>query len=422
MTNSSALEINCALYVITLVLYYYKKRTIDLAFICITMFSISSIGSIIYYSFPEIEIGYSNVTLKPLIYVYVLFLIIVFPLAKLKLADIKQFNVSFKYLELFSLVFIVASIPVFFNLIIDLFTQSFAGNYFALMYDNDSDNSKLLLIPAVQPFYAVIRRFYDIVVVLFLLNILKGNKRYSYLLFLSILTFFIMPFLSGSRGGIVISAMKLVGYYIVFSALYPQKIRRLFKVTGIVTLSLLIMLLAVISISRFNDKAHSGSYMIQQWVSLYLGEGFIRFSDVLWDIQRTLDGDKNFPFLKSLLGFDVILDNDKAIEVYSAYLGAKTDVFYTFVGSFYIDFGRKLNVVWFMLLSFISYLIVRTINRTKSINFLQIFYIVYLYNLIATGFTANPYAISHTQRDITFQWVLILIIYIISRRTPKRQF
>lgn len=96
MTNIEILQFNAILYVGTLLIYTYKKRALDLGFVCLFMFSVASVGSIVYYSFPEVEKYYPNIRVEPLLYTYVLYLFAVMPILFLETKSIKKFNINFQ--------------------------------------------------------------------------------------------------------------------------------------------------------------------------------------------------------------------------------------------------------------------------------------------------------------------------------------
>lgn len=72
-------------------------------------------------------------------------------------------------------------------------------------------------------------------------------------------------------------------------------------------------------------------------VSQYLGEGMIRFSDVLWPLEKDLNGDKNFSYIKSLLNGNGYKNNDIANDVYESRIGTKQVYFTPLLDHFILD-------------------------------------------------------------------------------------
>ena len=143
-----------------------------------------------------------------------------------------------------------------------------------------------------------------------------------------------VTFQGGSRGGIIMNLISIGGLILIFYHLYSSKVKKYVRIVGVSLCGCLILGISAISVSRFvaNDTKESDK-VIDQWIAQYLGEGMVRFSDDCFPIKEQLNGDKNFSFMKSLIGFNEETDNKKANLKYEAKLKIPTSVFYTFVGS-----------------------------------------------------------------------------------------
>lgn len=420
MENRELLFLNFLFYLFTFIFYVLKKRRFDLGFVCLFMFMLSSLGSVIYYSFDMVPFYYPNIQMLPLSYLFILTMLCFYPFLSFDMKNIRRFD-SYGYddiLTVFALIFSVCSIPVFCNLMINMATLSFSGDVLNSMYESNEDNANQVFAPWARPFFSVIRRFYDLIVLLLCYFLIRKDKKHvnSILLglILSLFSFFLYAFQSGSRGGLIMNLIVAVGYFMIFFGLFSDTVKKRIKIVGVAVVSVLALGLSAISISRFTSGATSSSdMMISQWISQYLGEGMIRFADVLWPVDEQLNGDKNFSYIKSFVGFDEIEDNENANLVYENRIGVPTSVFYTFVGSFYLDFNVMGTIFVCLLIFLFLSLICKNIKKRKRIGFIEIIILIKFFKLFATGFTSNVFAVTSIQKDEFVFWIIILLIYLV---------
>lgn len=412
------LLINAALYAITFVVYMLKKRMIDFGAICLFTFMLSSIGSAWYYSFDKVPSFYPDITISALLYIYFLFLLFVVPFLYLKRSDILSVNLK-KYadvLNILSSFFAIIAVPVFLNLVFNFMFKSFSGNALNAMYESDVDNATLIFLPGIKTCYSFMRRFYDLIAFLFCYNLLyKGNLKIKVGLGMSVLSFFMVTFQGGSRGGIIMNLISLGGLILLFYRLYDNDIKRYVRIMGASVIGILVLGLMAISVSRFtaNDTRDSDR-VIDQWIAQYLGEGMVRFSDDLYPINNSLGGDKNFSYYKSLIGYPAIEDNEKANLKYEAKLKVPTSVFYTFIGSYYLDFGFIGTIVFACCISFFMFKLCNRINLTHHLGFVSTLIIIKYFKMISTGFTSNVYTVTSVQKDEFLFWLFIAGICLFS--------
>lgn len=417
MSSLNILIFNSILYIATLIIYFSKKKCFDHGLICLLAFSISSLGSVWYYSFENVPIYYPNIRVEALLYIYILFILCITPLLQLKRGSIKHINITGYEDILFylSILFSFLSIPVFVNLILNFGLISFSGNALNSMYESDIDTASIIFAPWSKVFFSAIRRFYDLILFLFFYNLAyKKNKKLIIMLGISILSFFMYSFQGGSRGGLVMNLLSAIAYLLIFYNTFTNTIKKSIRFFGISIICILAISLSLISVSRFTSNGSDKSDMIiSQWISQYIGEGMIRFSDTLYPIENKLDGDKNFGFLKSLIGYDHFDNNEKANLHYQSKLGIETSVFYTFIGSFYLDFNTIGTIILCLLLYLVLNRIKNSIQRYSSIGFLETFVLAKLFLIYSSGFTSNVYAVTSIQKDEFVFWIVIIIIYLV---------
>ena len=417
MESFDILLINFLIYLCTLVFYLKKKKSYDLGFICLFTFTLSSLGSVWYYSFENVSSFYPHIRFEALMYIYILFMLCILPLLSLKSDNIQNVNITGyqKIIHFLSIIFSILSIPVFINLILNFGLRSFSGNELNSMYESNEDNASLIFSPWSKVFFSAIRRFYDLIILLFFYHIAKGHKKkYIYGLGISILSFFLYDFQSGSRGGLVMHLITAIGYILTFNKILNKKIKKQIKIISICICSIIVVGLSAISISRFSSNdTRTSDIIIEQWIAQYLGESMIRFSDTLYPIDKQLNGDKNFSYLKSLIGYETISNNEKANLHYQAKIGTKTSVFYTFIGSFYLDFNKLGTILFCIILFTFLSIVCRNIKRRKYIGFIESIIIVKIFKMYASGFTSNVYAVTSMQKDEFIFWLFILLLYFV---------
>lgn len=419
------LLVNAVAYIATFVLYIYKKRSLDLGAVCLFTFALSSVGSAWYYSFDKVPIFYPDISVGALAYIYMLFMLFVAPL--LVLRNVGMEKDSFKryssVLDFLSSFFAIIAVPVFLNLIFNFLFKSFSGNVLNSMYESDVDNATLIFMPGIKYCYSFMRRFSDLITFLFCYNLLcRGNMKVKIGLGMSVLSFFMVAFQGGSRGGIVMSLISLGGFVLLFYKTYEKTVKRYIRIMGVSLIGMLALGLSAISVSRFtaNDTRDSDK-IIDQWIAQYWGEGMVRFSDDLYPINRSLGGDKNFSYYKSLLGYQSIDNNEKANLRYQVKMGIPTSVFYTFIGSFYLDFGFIGTIIFACGMSLFVLKICNRVNRSRKIGFVGSLVLIKYFKMISTGFTSNVYAVTSVQKNEFVFWSFVLAICFVISITSKEK-
>lgn len=420
MDGKFFLIINFVVYLLTFLIYVKKKKALDLGTVCLFTFALSSFGSVWYYSFDMVPSFYPDMNILALSFIYVIFFMFVMPLLFINYGQIKMIA-SRKYQNAFyalSCFFAIIAVPVFFNLVFNFLFKSFSGNALNSMYESDVDNATLIFVPGIKQCYSFMRRFYDLIAFLLCYNLLFSNNiKIRIGLAMSLLSFFMVTFQGGSRGGIIMNLISIGGLILIFYHLYSSKVKKYVRIVGVSLCGCLILGISAISVSRFvaNDTKEPDK-VIDQWIAQYLGEGMVRFSDDCFPIKEQLNGDKNFSFMKSLIGFNEETDNEKANLKYEAKLKIPTSVFYTFVGSYYLDF----NFVGTFVIAFLTFVILMKmsirINRRRKIGFIEILILIKFFKMLATGFTSNVYAVTSVQQDEFVFWVLIACILVVSSK------
>ena len=105
-----------------------------------------------------------------------------------------------------------------------------------------------------------------------------------------------------------------------------------------------------------------------------------------------------------------IEDYDVYKALYAIKLGTPVDVFYTFMGDIYLDFGTIGGIIFAIIFALIFS---RFLNVKNDISIPTLTSLCLFFNLLGFGFTANVYRTIFIQEDIMWQILAILALYAI---------
>lgn len=234
----------------------------------------------------------------------------------------------------------------------------------------------------------------------------KNSPRVAFIPLLGLLSSLLVSYTCAARVGMV----KSILYFIILLLLFKNSLSRsIFKkitMTLFACSLVIILLLSYITLSRFGDSKMD----ILSWLSLYAGEGCMRFSEYAWNISDTTNGDTNFSLIKSIFGFDTFTDSIERRDYYNMRLHVPTHIFYTFIGDLYFDLGLVGTFIFVCLFSYTTHVLIKNILLKKSISILSVFVISYIALLIVLGFTYN---ISKTfESQVKFVVIIIILLLI----------
>ena len=192
-------------FLVVYVLYQRKKKQFDTGSFLYLIFVASSFGSCWYYSQDKVDVFYPRITIYPLVFLFITINICLLPLWKLDTTKVKGINdrgVS-PLLNALSIVFIILSILPLASLLSHFSLSMLGGSYLSSMYESNEDKAALYFSGISKVSFALIRRFENIIVVLFFYQIYKKRKDYAIGLSLPMIMFLIYKLMSGSRGGLV---------------------------------------------------------------------------------------------------------------------------------------------------------------------------------------------------------------------------
>lgn len=415
--NHVLVAINAIAYIIPLILYYKKKRQIDIGFLFYTIFAVSAIGSFWYYSQEDVDIYYPNIELSAFVYLWLMINFCLLPLYQTDLRKITYIDDRgiAPLLDGLSIMFVVLSLLPIVSLLSKVSLSMFVGNDLGRMYESDADKSALYFSGISKYCFALIRRFEDILIILFFYQLSKAKKNWTLInaMWLPIGLFVLFKVASGSRGGVMSTFIAFFAMALFLRNTFEQKTFAYIRKIGVVFTSFIIVVVSAISISRFffSVSAASSRATLDRWISQYLGEGMVRFNDTVWNNDILMNGDQNIIFLKHLLGFDVIENYDTFMMFYEAKLGLPVNVFYTFVGDWVLDFG----IIGTIVVAVLFYILFKKLlsSYKSGVNVLQLTILMIIFHFIGFGFAANVYRTIFIQKDTMILIIFAVAIYLI---------
>jgi len=406
---------------LTLLIYWFKKKTFDLGFLILTVWTISSFFSVYCFIEQNVTIRYS-VELAPLLFLYLSLIYSFSPILKLKDNTILKLSGNKRFIYILSLFVIGISIIPFFENLIHLLKNYSSSNF----NENIVQINDLRRVGSVLSWMSSVGRICNnISIILFILSPLllfywipRKNVSiiFKLLLLLPILQNLLYGFNSSSRAylnGVIIIVMVA---FILLRKTLPNKLARNVIKTGMIVGTLFIISFIYITVVRFNlsMKDTHADFTMLDFISIYAGESAIRFND-MWNSHALMNGDNTLPFFKYILGFDSLTSNIQIYEYWEKQTGISGNLFYTFVGDFVGDFGPFGSLI---IITLFIIPLFRCYPKNGIISLYKIYYILIWSYICLFGFTYYPFK-TWFGGLILFVNVLVLVILKISNIKQK---
>jgi oligosaccharide repeat unit polymerase len=388
--------------------FQIKNKKKGLAYFLFLYYLVSSIFSLILYNTSEsIYVTIDNIQLAPIIYVTTLILISASPILFLKdyngyIIDTRGNNLVIRYISFF---IGIISIPIIISSIISL--SSFNISSFADAYtENSNDNNHTIISVFIN---TLMKLLFIINPILFIL--LSNSKKYKYELIsciFGILAISLIFIQSGGRGALVnFFVLFFFCYFMTKKNIPKYTLNKLNKIITYSSISVFIIIF-FITISRFyyNEKNRDNIALVS-WISLYLGEGPLRFSQYMWDSNIRTNGDNSFSFIKNATGYKTFKENKDRREYWETKQYIPNFIFYTYVGDIYSDLGKKNTFIYISLIALIFIYYIKSIKNT----YISIFHFVILEILFQRVFLSfmNFCNKTYISQYIIFVTIVILI-------------
>jgi len=418
MDNSLFLIIvNAVIYWITFLIYQIKRKCFDLGSLLLLVFAISFSTSIYYFIYTSID--FTEYHILPAVFLYICILICIHPILKYhEIKHLRKFKIekNTPIIEIFTLILAIFSvIPCIENFILCL-NSSVDSSSISLgsIYANEINLDEGLSWLG-RKLNWLINTFQFVIPVLLFFELSKNRIR-KYVVFgliLAILSILFNSYANASRVGIARVLFYLIICYYLCRPYIPLKRNTRIKNIGILSLSFGIILLFLVTLSRFNydtvGKENEEDNALLTWISLYTGEGSLRFNMQMWSVTSHSNGDNSFSLIKNCFGLKTFKSNDERRSFYAAKMDIETDVFYTFIGDFYSDLGILGTFILSILLSLILKI---ALNHLINSNIESIIIAAVLLNIYIFGFTYYPYKTYNSQIVLSANLLFCFFVYI----------
>lgn len=362
----SYLLINIALYIVTAFIHFYKKKQLDFALVLFILYGAVAVFGAIYYSMtPHMW----QISLFPLLYLYLVFMVTTFPLWVNKLR-IDKIQVKHHWLfELFLLAMLLSCIICIYyswTNAMEIVSDDAWGD----VYLDDNKQAYVNSIDRLAKNIIGYGRIIASVVIFY--NLAYGTKlerRLSIVvLFLLLFASFLIASSRASRSMMLSSIISVLSGFFIFYPLYTKKMIKTFVFGGIMIIVAYFIYSYVIAQARFSV---AGSYYDPtESIYSYLGQPMLTFDyGVMDSIHTYMKGDFMFGTNPERYygGFDGVI---------GTHFGSG---FFTYVGALYIDYGPLGTL---LLVCFVAFLM-----RKKFIvkDLADAFLICYYFSFITNG-------------------------------------
>ena len=403
--------LNAILYIVILLflLKFNKKSTISIFLLFI--WAVSAASSILYYPIFNLFIQKRNLEIDPYIYLFILSNIFFIPIYSFKNKNLKNIYVNINFLRITAYIISILSIIPFIENI--FYTITNLGVNTSQFGENYGENVQYMSYFS-QILYRWSSYFSIINSVLFFFFLTKKNE--SKYIKCGLLISMVLPILGNLNGGsrfvFVTEILYIIYLYILFYHLLDVKLRKKILLYIICISSVLFSIFIIITIFRFNNSENNNDdYTLFSWIALYSGESYLNFNDAMWNVSKTTNGDNCFFIFKHLLGtYDETNRNYLSLE---NIVHIRMNVYYTFIGDLFVDFGKQLTAIIIIFSAFIMWNICRFKNNI-TIERLILFC---LYSKICLiGFTYYTYM--NNPMILIYTLLFVLVLYFL----PKKKY
>jgi oligosaccharide repeat unit polymerase len=322
-----------------------------------------------------------KIRIEPILYIVSCVLISLYPLflhaksiSKIGVAKYADKNGYIQYFLLFSLpILLWGFAELLFN------TLNTRTSSLAMIYEDRELKLKTTTIGHICVGYTRLFEYLWPILFFYCISLKGFYAKIAYIALLGTFCMCIDGYVTASRAAIIRQVMYfIVIFYLCKNRLSLKFVSR-FKKVGVVFLCIIVSFLMLITVSRFSSGNNKVDLLT--WMSLYSGEGVLRFCQHIWDLSNTSYGDTNFSFIKDLMGLDTYTNLLDRRDYYELHFGIPTKIFYTYVGDLCIDFGKYWTLFFLCLLSIGINMLIKASIRRRYYTFIDV-YLLGLYILM----------------------------------------
>ncbi|MBQ4406386.1 MAG: oligosaccharide repeat unit polymerase [Bacteroidales bacterium] len=402
---------------LSMTIWYYKKKTFfKIGLLVLGIYTFSALMSIIFYVQPaSVFLLNGKITFWPCLYWLVVFYFTFIPISKFDRLSFRTINYNINLIRIFMYIGVLVSIIPFFEqiVIISRIGGGIGSNFATGLAELHDDEDALSVISPLSRFLLKINTSVnDFAYIVFLVAILQPKIDQKIILsaLFIIATRSLMGVVSGHRTGFVEVILKFCVIACIVWPIISNDRKKILKKIGFIVLCFFGMFFIVITVGRhtYYSEDHS-NFTLLYFLSRYLGEGFVNFSQYLPYMKNTTDGYFCLWSEQWLLGMN---PPEYTWEYSRGFLtshqGIPQRIFYTYIGNFVQDFGFIFSFVILTTLPIVIGNCIKTNSYSIDISFLYLFISVYI-TIMVYGFTSYKFVTSHSKYllyDIVFYIVL----------------
>lgn len=402
------------MWILSLVLFLHKNRSAGIGGGILIMYAVSSVSSVLFYY----SLGLSEkLNIQSFIYLYVFSLICILPLLcysnKLQSVCFQVSGSGQTFLKFFFLL----SFPIVLEAFLEIFNIAIhtSGGNLAAIYDSTEDiiGEKLTVVGRLTLGYT--RSFRFIWPLLFFAGLVSSDIRRSYLI-VPLLAFCALTMENYAGASRVALVRDILLFVVTFILIYPSlgvKAGKYVKRAVLGAILVFVLFLAVITVNRYSISDFNGSLF--SWITLYTGEGPLRFAQYVFDLSNHTNGDYCFSIVRHFLGLDSITDLSTRDAVYGYRLGIPVNIFFTYVGDIVIDFGLGGAAVMSIGTCLLLFLFFKHVTVKSYYSMLSLFVATIVSLIFSFGVTYFVFKVYLLQLDLIKLFAFILVFEFLSR-------
>lgn len=381
-----------ALWVVTLIIYYRKRKSFDAGCFVLSTYILYASASYFLYDTNYYYFNPQPLKLFPFLYLFSMMLIGLLPVLKFNTVSGSPIQrPSRTLLNTFCWIFIISTLLQFPSSVSDIavgLSQILSGGGQDL-YNDSFDIIEQTGGGVSNPLAIISGAFAQIgfLLTIYYLTLEDHNKWIVALLFVSCLMKMLGGIALGQRGGVVEPLLILAASFFLLKDYMKPGYRKIAMITGVALISLLMIPLVYLTLSRFDDNFLNPN----ESTLYYLGIENINFNNYALDDNGIRYGDRTIPLFKRILGFQNVPKNFIERRAKYPQLKLNDESFSTYVGDIAIDFGPYVAVVIICLFSAVStHLLAKKGKGYKFHQLLLAHFILYI--CVIGGIKLFPYS------------------------------
>lgn len=386
MLDNIVLGLYIFVWILTYKTYIKKHSSKNVGTFFILENLVFSICSLILFNDPATKGIWESISLFPFIYLYTMLMVAACPILCYDGVSVDVIRKPNQLVfNIFLWILIVSSILQIPNIISDL-----KEGLFLIFTDIDNaaeiyaERKELIMLETrskadfsiISPLSIIANIFSDFCLFFFFYyQTLEKRKALVQLLLLIIIFFSIIrPISHADRTEAVLYLLTIAPTYLLFVDYVDQRRRKIMNIVIAIVAAIMIIPIAVITISRFTEKEGGVSTSIVS----YMGQENLYFNTQVLNANGTREGERTSNVFKQMIGYDNVATDVRSVRAKYPNVGIDDTFFTTFVGDFVIDFGPVIPVALFIVFSFIFTVLTRPQDRRIAFHQLILIYFTML--------------------------------------------